>query len=152
MFGLFVGLLLTFLEIRVAFVTLVDHTDLDSTNWATSILQTGRSIQPSPLVSIRGTIPITSASALYLPLVTSSCSLPPNLSSSATILREDAPLYTGPGNLDYGISDQLLACTIVSAKAIYGEFVKVEVTNAGNTTIGFVHKKAIYQPLTASLY
>jgi endo-1,4-beta-xylanase len=88
-------------------------------------------------------IMFATTTTVYLPLLASACHLPPGLPSNVTMTWRDAALYAGPGNVGYSVLAQLNACTTVSANALYGEFLRVEVSVAGRTTEGFLRKSSL---------
>ncbi|RPI33532.1 MAG: hypothetical protein EHM70_05710 [Chloroflexota bacterium] len=80
----------------------------------------------------------------YLPMITVSCHLAAGLPADTTATIDNTYLYNGPGNLDYDILANLDTCTIVSAKAIYADFVKVEASVNGERKAGFVKKSDLF--------
>ncbi len=75
--------------------------------------------------------------------VTPSARPSPTPTASQAALREDAPLYSGPGNLEYETVGQLPASTVITPTGRYGDFVQVEVDMGGAVQNGFVLAEAL---------
>jgi hypothetical protein len=80
----------------------------------------------------------------YFPIIGSACPLAPSFPPNAATTRNGATLYGGPGNLGYDVIARLAGCTVVTAQAMFGDFLKMEATVAGQVKTGFLHKSYVF--------
>ena len=61
----------------------------------------------------------------------------------STTLKQDALLYSGPGNADFDTTASLNAGATVTLLAMYGDFVQVNALIAGQENTGFIWKEVL---------
>jgi endo-1,4-beta-xylanase len=61
----------------------------------------------------------------------------------STTLKQDALLYSGPGNADFDTTASLNAGATVTLLAMYGDFVQVNAVIAGQENTGFIWKEVL---------
>jgi GH35 family endo-1,4-beta-xylanase len=68
---------------------------------------------------------------------------PSATSGPSTTLKQDALLYSGPGNADFDTTASLNAGAMVTLLAIYGDFVQVMAMIDGQEKTGYIWKEAL---------
>ena len=97
----------------------------------------------SPIAGPAGTNTLMPAPSATAGPAGTNTPMPSATPAPSTTLKQDASLYSGPGNADFDSVASLNAGATVTLLAMYGDFVQVKTMIDGQETTGYVWKEAL---------